>query len=120
MQEALLLPLYYLFGQAIGSRVELRDRVSTSLLVTLAAYAVLTLGILFGADWLTKAMAQQVDLQVTTSHYISLEAIGYMVGALNDICIIVIVALSRQRLLIGFACPQNLDWNPPFVISHFH
>ena len=101
VQEALLLPLYYLFGQAIGSRVELRDRVSTSLLVTLAAYAVLTLGILFSADWLTKAMAQQVDLQVTTSHYISLEAIGYMVGALNDICIIVVVALSRQRLLIG-------------------
>ena len=35
VQEALLLPLYYLFGKAIGHSLGLRDRVTTSLAVTL-------------------------------------------------------------------------------------
>ncbi|SOC17155.1 MATE family Na+-driven efflux transporter [Rhodobacter maris] len=101
VQEALLLPLYYLFGQAISRPSALRDRVTTALLVTLFAYATLTIGIWLGADALTRAMAQQPDLQAMTARYIRLEAIGSLIGALNDVCIVVVVALSWQRLLIG-------------------
>jgi hypothetical protein len=100
LQEALLLPLYYLFGQVIRDLPALRDRMSRAFAVTLAAYAMLTLIILVGADWFTAAMAQQVKLQSLTAQFIRLESIAIMIGTLNDICIIVIVALGLYRLVL--------------------
>jgi hypothetical protein len=100
LQEALLLPLYFVFGQVIRDLPALRDRVSRAFAVTLAAYAVLTLIILVGADWLTAAMAQQVELQSLTARFIRLESIAIMIGTLNDICIVVIVALGSYRLVL--------------------
>lgn len=40
----------------------------------MAAYAVLTLIILMGADWVTAVMAQQVELQALTARFIRLES----------------------------------------------
>ncbi|WP_019956315.1 MATE family Na+-driven efflux transporter [Yoonia vestfoldensis] len=100
LQEALLLPLYFVFGQVIRDLPALRDRVSWALVLTMAAYAVLTLIILVGADWFTAAMAQQVDLQSLTARFIRLESIAIMIGTLNDICIVVIVALGLYRLVL--------------------
>lgn len=100
LQEALLLPLYFIFGQVIRDLPALRDRVSRAFVVTMAAYAVLTLIILVGADWFTAAMAQQDELQSLTARFIRLESIAIMIGTLNDICIVVIVALGLYRLLL--------------------
>lgn len=100
LQEALLLPLYYLFGQVIRDLPALRDRMSRAFAVTLAAYAMLTLIILVVADRFTAAMAQQVELQSLTAQFIRLEFIAIMIGTLNDICIIVIVALGLYRLVL--------------------
>jgi hypothetical protein len=49
----------------ITDRVALRERVGDAFLVTVIAYGILTATILIGADWLTRAMAQQPELQVT-------------------------------------------------------
>ena len=100
LQEALLLPLYYVFGQVIRDLPALRDRITRAFAVTMAAYAVLTLIILIGADWFTAVMAQQVELQALTAKFIRLESIAIMIGTLNDICIVVIVALGLYRLLL--------------------
>lgn len=100
VQEALLLPLYYVFGRVISDRTALRDRVGDAFLVALIAYGILTFAILIGADWLAQAMAQQPALQARTSSYLRLEALGVMIGTLNDICVIVVVALSWKRVLV--------------------
>ncbi len=99
IQEALLVPLYYLFGQVIRDLPSLRERVSRAFLVTFAAYAILTVIILLGAEQLTDLMAQQVELQTLTARYIRLEAIAIMIGVFNDICIVVLVALGMPRLV---------------------
>ncbi|OOY26524.1 hypothetical protein BMI90_17605 [Thioclava sp. L04-15] len=101
LQEALLLPLYYIFGRAIQDRAALRERVGDAFLVTLIAYGILTFGVLLGADWLTRAMAQQPELQARTSAYLRLEAFGLLIGTLNDISVIVVVALSWRRVLVA-------------------
>ncbi|SFP84080.1 MATE family Na+-driven efflux transporter [Tranquillimonas alkanivorans] len=108
VQEALLLPLYYIFGRVIGDRQALRERVGDALLVALIAYGILTIIILIGADWLTRAMSQQPALQVQTAGYLRLEAFGKMIGTLNDICVIVVVALSWERLLIALVALRTL------------
>jgi Na+-driven multidrug efflux pump len=100
VQEALLLPLYFVFGQVIRDRFSLRERVSRAFVVTLAAYAILTAIVLLGADQLTALMAQQVELQVLTARYIRLEAFAIMIGVFNDICIVVLVALGMHRLVL--------------------
>lgn len=100
VQEALLVPLYFLFGQVIRDLPSLRERVSLAFLVTLSAYLVLTVLVLLGADQLTRLMAQQAELQTLTARYIRLEAIAIMIGVFNDICIVVLVALGMPRLVL--------------------
>ena len=100
VQEALLVPLYFLFGQVIRDHPSLRERVSWAFLVTLSAYVILTITVLLGAEHLTRLMAQQVELQTLTARYIRLEAIAIMIGVFNDICIVVLVALGIPRLVL--------------------
>lgn len=100
IQEALLVPLYFLFGQVIRDLPSLRERVSRAFAVTVAAYAILTVIILIGAERLTDLMSQQVELQALTGRYIRLEAVAIMIGVCNDICIVVLVALGRSRLVL--------------------
>lgn len=100
VQEALLVPLYFLFGQVIRDLPSLRERVSWAFLVTFSAYVILTVVILSGADQLTRLMAQQAELQTLTARYIRLEAIAIMIGVFNDICIVVLVALGMPRLVL--------------------
>lgn len=123
VQEALILPLYYLFGQVIRDRQAMRERVSFAFLVTLTAYAALTIGILFGADTLTRAMAQQPELQTLTARYIRLESFALMVGILNDICIVVVVAFAWQRLLLAlvlFRAMLTIGFDSLFVGQFDH
>lgn len=100
IQEALLVPLYFLFGQVIRDLPSLRERASRAFLVTFTAYAILTVIILLGAEQLTDLMAQQVELQTLTARYIRLEAIAIMIGVFNDICIVVLVSLGMPRLVL--------------------
>lgn len=100
VQEAMLVPLYYLFGQVISDLPSLRERVSRAFLVTFTAYAILTVIIFLGAEQLTDLMAQQIELQTLTARYIRLEAIAIMIGVFNDICIVVLVALGMPRLVL--------------------
>lgn len=100
LQEALLLPLYFLFGQVIRDLPALRERISSAFTVTLAAYAVLTIIILLVADQFTAAMSQQAELQELTAKYIRMESVGIMVGLLNDVCIVVLVALGLHHLVL--------------------
>ncbi|BAQ70419.1 Na+-driven multidrug efflux pump [Rhodovulum sulfidophilum] len=100
VQEALLAPLYFLFGQVIRDLTSLRERVSLALLVTFFAYAILTIIVLIGADQLTRLMAQQVELQILTARYIRMEAVAIMIGVFNDICIVVLVALGMHRFVL--------------------
>jgi hypothetical protein len=101
LQESLLLPLYYIFGQVINKHNHLKERIGLAFLVAFSAYAILTLLVVIGTDWLTQAMAQQPELQVMTAEYLRLEAIGNLIGVLNDICIVVVIALYWYRLLLA-------------------
>lgn len=100
LQEALLLPLFYILGQVVRDRAALKLRVTYAFYVTLAAYIALTTFVLFGADWLSGAMAQQDELVALTASYIRLEAIAKVLSTLTEICIIVVVVLSWGRLLL--------------------
>jgi len=100
VQEALLLPLYFLFGQVIRDLPSLRERVSRAFLVAFSAYVLLTIIVLLGADQLTSLMAQQTELQSLTARYIRLEAIAMLTGVFNDICVVVLVALGMTRLVL--------------------
>lgn len=100
LQEALLLPLYFVFGQVIRDLPALRDRISRTFVVTLAAYGCLTIIILFSADQLTTGMAQQAELQNLTVRYIRFESVAIMIGTFNDLCVVVLVALGLHKLVL--------------------
>ena len=108
LQEAIILPLYFIFGQVIRDRRALQDRVTRAFAITLAAYVTLTVGVLFGADWLTAAMAQKPELQSLTARFVRLEATSIMIGTMNDICIVVVVALGLHRVVFALVAIRAL------------
>lgn len=101
LQEALLLPLYFVFGQVLGDLPALRRRVTTAFAVSFAAYAALTLLVLLGAGRLVSAMAQQPELREATVRYLRLESLAIALNTLNEICVIVVIVCAWGRLLLA-------------------
>jgi Na+-driven multidrug efflux pump len=100
IQEALLLPLYFFFGQVINNFPALRERILFSFILTFSAYACLTAIVLIFSNQLTGLMAQQSELQDLTARYIRLEAIAILLGVFNEICIVVLVSLAMSRAVL--------------------
>ena len=103
LQEGILLPLYFVFGQVISNLPSLRSRFSAAFGVTVAAFVALTLGIVAGADWLIPAMHLGPEQQSLTARFIRLESVAVTINTLSDICVVAIVALGRYRMVFLLA-----------------
>lgn len=101
--EAVLVPLYFIFGQVVTQKTLLRQRVSTALLCSFLLYTVATLGLWLFTDHLIQTMQQQPSERLIAARFIRLEAIAFLAGSLNDICLIALTALSMHRWIIALA-----------------
>lgn len=108
ISEALLVPLCFIFGQVIHQAALLRQRVSLAFVLSLAIYAVATLAIWLFTDALLQTMWQQESERELASRFIRLEALAFMVGTLNDICLIVLTALSMHRWILVLVLARAL------------
>lgn len=99
LQEALILPLYFIIGEVFKDQKSTQDRVSGSFLIVILAYGLLTTAVVFGGDALVSGMAQYESLRDQTVTYIRFEAIAIMVNVLNDLCTIILVMFSLKRLI---------------------
>lgn len=76
VQEAIVLPLFFLLGKSLHDRAATINKLTTGLLVTLGIYIVLTGLISVFAKPLVTAMAQHPDQIPTTVEYIRLEMVA--------------------------------------------
>ena len=95
--EALLVPLYFVFGQVIKQPELLKHRVFTAFKWSLTIYAVATIGVWIFTDSLHQAMRQQESEYLEAARFIRLEALSFMMNTLNDICLTVLTTLSLHR-----------------------
>ena len=96
VQEALILPLFYILGQALGDRNELANRVRTGVAVTTAIYAAVSIFVIAFARPLVVAMAQNERLIGATVEYVRLETVASLAATVWRFVSLVLVTLKKD------------------------
>jgi Na+-driven multidrug efflux pump len=99
IQEALILPLFYFIGKALGNHDELQNRVRTGMLLTFIVYTILSIIIMATAVPLIRFMAQSNELIEETATYIRLETIANIFATLVKFGIIVLTTIKKEKYL---------------------
>lgn len=101
LSEALIVPLYFIFGQVVGQVEQLRQRIGVALGCSAVAYAVVTVIVWYLTEPLMAAMQQTSAERAVASAFIQLETLALMVGVLNDVCLVVLTILARHRWIMA-------------------
>lgn len=99
VQEALILPLFFLLGKSLGDGKEFANKVRTGLTATAVVYAVVSVIIISCTRPLVLFMAQDGALIDATVTYIRLETIAALFSTLWRFMMTVLVTLKKERYL---------------------
>ncbi len=76
LQEAILLPLFFILGSVINDKKQFSNRIKTGLVISTSLYALMSLIINFNAKDLLVMMGQKSELIELSAKYIRLETIA--------------------------------------------
>ena len=123
LNEAIILPLFFFVGEVKGDRKEFTNRVKSGLLISLAAYVILS-GIVFVfAKPLLQAMAADKSIITASVSYIRIESIANIFLILSQFTLVAQVAIDKSRylyiltfvrLLLSLVCDSFLVSSLPF------
>lgn len=99
IQEALLLPLFFMLGLSLGKEREFENKVRTGLIITLLIYGFLSFLMIIFAETLTIFMQQQPQLVEATVSFIRLETIASIFYTMFKFILIVLISLNKDKLL---------------------
>ena len=99
LEEALILPLFYLLGKSLASREELENKTRTGLLVCGGAYLALSLLISAFARPLCIWMASDRAAIEATVTYIRLESVASAIGILSQFITVLLVTINKKKYM---------------------
>lgn len=99
IQEALILPLFYLLGKSLQNKEDFTNKTRTGLIITATTYLVLSLILIIFAKPLVTLMAQNENLIQQTVDYVRLETISALFSTLWRFMMLVLVTLKKNRYL---------------------
>ena len=99
IQEALILPLFYILGKSLDNNEELENKIKSGMFITGAIYAVLSFSIFIFARQFVLLMAQNKQLIGATVVYIRLETIGGIFSTLSRFLMLVFITLKKDRYM---------------------
>jgi len=106
INEAILLPVFFLFGKVISNKEEMENRIKTGLIGTFIIYGVLSIIIAVMAKPLVIVMAQQQDLVEATVKYIRLESLAVVFSILFRFLLPVFILINKERYIYIFLAIQ--------------
>lgn len=95
VQEALILPLFFLLGKSLQIKDEFENKVRTGLFVTFGVYFVISLILIIFTKPLVILMAQNVDLIDATVSYVRIESVAALFSTLTRFIILVLVTMKK-------------------------
>lgn len=101
LQEALILPLFFVIGKAVSNRVDFSNRIKTGLISTTLIYGIFTILILIFSDNLLLLMGKQ-DFLKETSQYIKLESIAILFTVIQSFLFVGLMLSNQQRQLTRY------------------
>ncbi len=108
IQEALILPLYFVLGKSLDNKVQFATKVRTGLMVTAAVYVLLSAILVVTAHPLVVFMGQQPELVEATVTYIRLETLASLFATLWRFMLAVLVLLGRDRIMYAVLAVQMI------------
>lgn len=99
IQEALILPLFFILGKSLINKEEFANKVKTGLVVTAGVYLLLSIVIISCAKPLVIAMAQEDALVDATVTYIRLETIAALFSTLWRFMSLVLITMKKDKYL---------------------
>ena len=96
VEEAMILPLFYLLGKSMKSKDELGNKTRTGLLVSVGAYLVLSVIIVVLAKPLCVWMASDSMTIDATVTYIRLESVSLAIGIISKFVTVLFVTLGLE------------------------
>lgn len=99
IQEALILPLFFLLGEAFKRKEELGNKIRTGLLITTISYLLISIIIIVTAPYLVVFMEVENTLIEATITYIRLETIGALFSTLWRFMMLVLITIKKDRYL---------------------
>lgn len=108
IQEAIILPLFYLLGKSVISKDEIQNKVRTGLIISGSVYAFLSVIIVIFARPLCEFMAQDHNLIDATVDYIRLETIASTLSILVKFMTIVFVTLKKDKSMYSILLAQTI------------
>lgn len=100
MQEALILPLFFIIGKSLYNRVELKNKIKTGLLTSFIVYLGISILIFFNLDILLKFMSQKEVLIEKSLIYIRLELIAIIISILYKFISVLFISMNKIKDLI--------------------
>jgi len=95
VQEALILPLFFLLGKSLSIKNEFENKVRTGLFVTFGIYFIISLILIIFTKPLVVLMAQNVDLIDATVSYVRIESVAALFSTLTRFIILVLVTMKK-------------------------
>ncbi|VEU79900.1 MATE family Na+-driven efflux transporter [Haploplasma axanthum] len=99
IQEALILPIFFILGKSVLNKTEFSAKVKSGLLVTGIIYTVLSLVIILFANPLVRFMAQDQTLIDSTVTYIRIETIAALFATLVKFIMVVLVTIKKDKTM---------------------
>ncbi|GHV00268.1 hypothetical protein FACS1894211_07210 [Clostridia bacterium] len=99
IQEALILPLFFLLGKSLKDKAEFENKVRGGLIVTAVAYLVVSSVLIIFAKPFVVFMAQDGVLVDATVDYIRLETVAALFSTVWRFMLLVLVTLKKDKYM---------------------
>ncbi len=120
VEEAMILPLFYLLGKSLKSKDELGNKTRTGLLVSVGAYLVLSVIIVVLAKPLCVWMASDSMTIDATVTYIRLESVSLAIGIISKFVTVLFVTLGLDiymYILLGIRTVLSIVFDVVLISS---
>lgn len=99
VQEAVILPLFFLLGKSIGNNEELENKTRTGIIVSGSAYLFLSILIVAFARPLCQFMASDPNSIDATVQYIRLESIASTISIVVKFIVVLLVTIKKEKYM---------------------
>ena len=119
VQEAFILPLFFLLGKSLGSKEELENKMRTGLLISGSTYLFLSILIIALAKPLCIWMASDLSTIDATVTYIRLESVASAISIISKFITVLLVTMNKDKymyILLGIQSVLSMSFDT-FLIS---
>lgn len=108
VQEALILPLFYIISKSVGNTADFSNRLRTGLCTAFLIYFIISVGVIVFSTPMLIFMGQMPELIEATTSYIRLEAIAILISILYRFLSIALTIINKSKKLLQLLLIQMI------------